>query len=707
MDLRRALIAKTLRVPVVEGAAGDGAATARRLDIALMSVGFKCSRELLEHLSALHPVVVEDAGATVLAAVRELAGDHVRHNAYFIDFPDNVPDTVDFWSRCIAEALLDQRTAGNIAAQLARRVVNLLDLPAYGRYQHTYEELLARHDELIPAAGDRVTVLNLGAALTEESHALYVGLASSGIPLSESDLKLLGTLAELHVADAQPDAIPMRETRALVNAARLAEGRPVEVDTVTDVLRLACALSGGDVTLTTATRLRSFRRPERRALLALLDTVPQAKLPDVNRHAEPFKRLGERLHPHEYPQWPRAQDVFAVARGEKVARSFAARVELALAGGDPDTALAVLEPAPGLLIRAVDRLARAGADPDGLAAAVRGAAPAVATRVLLSLREQVVNRATPDPARVFVNRNARPWVAADARATLPQRTIEALTAALDEAIASRLPRVERLVIHPDARALALPLTGKQRPDGLGLLPRGSLSPLGRRVRFFVYWKQRAVMTDYDLSVLLLDKDFGLAGHVSWTNLQEHGAVHSGDITEAPDGATEFIDLDLGRVDAHYVVPQVNIYSGESFDAVEEAFFGFMERADDQHGRPFEPRTVRMKSDLYGAGHVSLPVLFARRADGAWHAQWLHLQLSGRPSFNLLEGNRVSTSMVVRAMAERDYLRLDYVQRLLGADVVEDPDGRPVTYIGLEAPEALPAGSIVYTPLNLPELLNSA
>ena len=104
------------------------------------------------------------------------------------------------------------------------------------------------------------------------------------------------------------------------------------------------------------------------------------------------------------------------------------------------------------------------------------------------------------------------------------------------------------------------------------------------MRFFVYWKQREQRTDYDLSVLLLDDDFLLAGQVSWTNLSELGAVHSGDITEAPDGATEFIDLDLGRVSARYVVPQVNIYSGEGFDDAEEAFFGFMEREPEQRGR---------------------------------------------------------------------------------------------------------------------------
>ena len=98
MELRSALIAKTLRVPAIDGPAGDGGTVARRLDVALLSVGFKCSRELLDHLSGLHPVVAQEAGEAALGAVRELVGDHVRHNAYFIDFPANVPDTLAFWA---------------------------------------------------------------------------------------------------------------------------------------------------------------------------------------------------------------------------------------------------------------------------------------------------------------------------------------------------------------------------------------------------------------------------------------------------------------------------------------------------------------------------------------------------------------------------------------------------------------------------------
>ena len=70
---------------------GDiGAVAARQVDAVLMSAGFKCSAELLTALGSLEPGAVTDLGVQVIGWARELAGDHVRHNVYFIDFPRNV-----------------------------------------------------------------------------------------------------------------------------------------------------------------------------------------------------------------------------------------------------------------------------------------------------------------------------------------------------------------------------------------------------------------------------------------------------------------------------------------------------------------------------------------------------------------------------------------------------------------------------------------
>src|SRR5262249_45007370 len=125
--------------------------------------------------------------------------------------------------------------------------------------------------------------------------------------------------------------------------------------------------------------------------------------------------------------------------------------------------------------------------------------------------------------------------------------------------------------------------------------------------------------------------------------------------------------------------------------------------------PFEPRTVRAKSELFGAGRVALPVLFERHGDG-WRAKWMHLNLRGGASFNRVEENRLSTALLVRGIAERRYLQLSYLESLLyrnGALPAQPGGAEPLTYVGIEAPEDLPAGSTIITPANLHELLSSA
>ncbi|MFD5402203.1 TerD family protein [Streptomyces griseorubiginosus] len=717
--LERLVIRHTLRIPAPAGPAGAGDVAARQFDAALMSVGFKLSADALRTLSGLSEGTVVDTAVRTLATVRELVGDHVRHNVHFVDFPANVPDTFEFWTRCVTEALEDRKARPGIIAQLRTGVVNLLTLPSYGTYQHTYEEMLAAHDELLAAAGDRLTVLHPGEPLEAEVTALYLALAGSSTPLGEEHLADLEVLARYCADGPQPETIPVRENRAVVNAARLKAGSAPLLDTVTDVLRLACAVSDGDVSLQQPTRFRTMSRPVRRTLLAGLDEVvarTPAKLADVLTHREAFKRLGERLHPHEYPRWPHAAEVFAVARGEKKAYSFDGRVEALFDAGDVTGAAELLKSAPGKLFRGLDRLLRSAATQeqrDAVVAAVEEVAPEVSGRVVLSVREYLHNRAgETGRKRVFINRGGRAHVTDDTRQAVPEDERKRLIALLDAETARRLPSPERLLVDPDVLGVALPLSGRATAAGLGVLPRGSVSRVdGELLRFFVYWKQKERVTDYDLSALLLDAEYDTVSWLSYTNLRAVEGEHSGDITNAPDGASEFINLRLGSVRGTYVVPQVNIFSGEQFEEAEESFFGFMLREGEQKGRPFEPRTVRMKSELRGPGRVALPLAFRRAEDGSWHAKWLHLYLKGHPAHNRVEGNQVSVANLLRGIVEREQLTVGYLTGLMangGTDVATwdataVPD-EPVTYIGLERPEGLHPDSVVITPENLRDLI---
>jgi len=199
--------------------------------------------------------------------------------------------------------------------------------------------------------------------------------------------------------------------------------------------------------------------------------------------------------------------------------------------------------------------------------------------------------------------------------------------------------------------------------------------------------------------------------VSWTNLTGFGGKHSGDITDAPDGASEFIDLRLDRVSAHYLVPQVHVYSGEGFDKVDEALFGFMTRDAAQRGLPYEPRTVRMRSALSGGSRIVLPLVFFRGGDGRWWAKWMHLGVRGQSWGNQTEVGSLGTSSLVRGIVERRFLLLSHLVKLLCAKAetyaLYEPGmelTEPVTFVGIERPESLPEGSDMFALDRLNELI---
>ena len=739
MDLNQAVIARRGRVPLPEPVPGNGAVVTRQLDAALMSAGFKLSRDLFEELSRRETGQVLDVGVAVLGAARALAGDHVGHNPYFRDFPFNVPSTLEFWAELIERALAVGIVPGSglyveIGGGELVEAGSLLSLPGYGTVQHTYEDMLAAHEALAASAGDRITVLHKGGSPRAEAQALYLELAGSRVPLAGEDLVLLEVLAAECAEGPPPERIPVRENRAVINKVALAAGHPLLADTVTDVLRLAAAVSGGDVTLETASRFRSFARPERRVIMAALDTVVRdspAKLADVARYAEPWKRLGERLHPHEHARFPHARRVFAVARGEDQFPSLASQAEHAFREGERARAARRLASAPGLLFRSLDRLLRSAvpAERAVIMDIAAQAAPSVSGRVLLSVREHFQNRSAADGAglpRIFANRKGRAWVGPETRAGIDAGTRRDVLAMLDEAVAARLPEGGRVIVDPAVLGVALPLSGKAAAPGLGVMPRGSVSAVvpGDQdvLSFFVYWRQKSRRTDYDLSALLATADFTRGDFVSWQAYHSEDAAvsYSGDVTDAPDGATEFISCDLRRMSMPVVIPQVNIYSGEAFDDAAEAFFGYMLRGSAQRGAPFEAATVRMKSDLRGSGRVALPLAFLRGEDGRWRAKWLHFYLKGRPAMNVVQDSRLSASLLARTVIERDYLRVAHLAGLMGARTADrgfvraaTPDDLalaatdapgPVTYIGLDRPEGLPDDAAVFTLANLAGLI---
>jgi hypothetical protein len=505
LELFDLILARTLRVPQVGVVtSGDSEVLSRQVDIALMNLGFKADRGLLTHLRGLNPTQAKGVCLSILRGVQRVVGGHVAHNTYFRDFPKNIPNTLEFWVSCLTRQL---------AAYAEPSKLDLLSLPGYGSYAHTYQEMVEAHEALIPSLKAKFKLLTLGGTLDEEAIRLFRLLAESPVPLNEGDLEILTTLSNLpQVLGSGLPSSPVRENRAVVNAARVRAGLPFATDTVTDTLRVAVCLSGGDVTLDKPTKFKSFPRKLRRllcqGLYSLLVTSPE-KVSDVSRYQEMWKRLGEKLHPYEFGL-TQVNELFDLARGDKTQKSLQGRIEEAFLAKNWPLVMSLATKAPGVLFRSVDRALVAGCPPATLLGALEETVGKVSCRVLLSLREHLLNRERRNATgkRVFSNTKGKSWIEDETRNPLPGVVVEGLINLLDLEIEARLPTLTNLAVDMKVKGVALPLSEKNKASGFGVLQRGSVSKIeGNVLRFFMYWKEKETRTDYDLSCILLNWDF--------------------------------------------------------------------------------------------------------------------------------------------------------------------------------------------------------
>ncbi|HEU4735211.1 MAG TPA: MXAN_6230/SCO0854 family RING domain-containing protein, partial [Kofleriaceae bacterium] len=464
-----------------------------------------------------------------------------------------------------------------------------------------------------------------------------------------------------------PARIPVKETMAIALARlwMVAPDRRAMVTatrghlaTATDVLRVAVVLLGGNPGLVEPMRLGSVGRGMRRAVLEALEQLAgrfpvDQVVEDAWRQRGLWKRVGERLHPYEYARrLPVATLVFAAVRQTRLdAASFgdavreeargiatvriaddrarvtpwASLVEAQLRAGDARGAAERLAQRPGELLRRVDHLVRVAQDrqPDALAAvigAVELAAARGAPATLLALASHIARRTAPWPRRVFFpgGEPLGAWGAADHRPALRGDAIGALVALIRAELVSRAAarrNFARAVIDRGLVDLQVPFAERTGSRARIAWPRGSElalpapAPGAPPLRLVLHWQEPATAhVDLDLSLALFDEAWRHVATCNFENLVvgDRAAVHSGDVTAAPAplGATELVDLDVGRLRALGVRHAVMVVFGGGSVALDQLTHGFAGLAIAPHaGEPFDPRAVAQRFDLHGRSAI--------------------------------------------------------------------------------------------------------
>ncbi|WP_315066215.1 hypothetical protein [Actinomyces oris] len=643
----------------------------------LRALGYRLSTPAREVL--IHP---EQAWALVNAAARLSSGSpSAEYRPFYPDFPIQV--------RTASEATL----LVNAALHYLGDVVGVRILPDY------------RPSPREPLPGDDGALTELGLATTQDLERIVADLIAQATPFSAQDRADLTALR-----DFGPEAAPrvaVKENLAVLTVTFPDLDFSASYRTVTDVLRLAVAMAGGDVSLAEPCRFPSFSRAQRRRLLGLLDAVGQVQdgrdsAEEMARRCERWKRLARHLRPGDYARrFPRATALLhQVASGDAEA-GFTSRLEEALVRRDVESALRLLSARPGVFARRLNQLLRLCADDvarERVVAEFARVAPEVSLPVLVRLWEYF---SSPGP-------DALPWrVVAIKAATGTKTTLipstrrpgpadAAVVRAVEEALRQR-KRLGRIAVDQGMyEGYTAPVGLRSASPGMRTAGRGTRLPLpeGETIRFFLHWRDlpeappeapgpagpaaaedRDTRVDLDLSAFFVSEDFARTEQIAYYNLRSTAAVHSGDLTSAPDGAAEFIDVTLAealRQGWRYVVMTVHSFSHHRLSEVPECWAGAMARgADPQSGEVFEASTVMQRLDLISPTFNATPFVIdlAERRLIWWD---LPVGVGEHQVVNLdLSSNRVLAHLL--DLLEGQRMPLAHLLGLLADVVVEDPD----------------------------------
>ncbi len=520
-----------------------------------------------------------------------------------------------------------------------------------------------------PGLTDKVKLTLIRKGTADHFKGTLRQLIASNTSISDTDKADIKWFLETFGFTELPPTIPHKEVLAFVGSLAVEVGADLSrhFTTATDVLRLATAMSGGDVSLAADTKYRSFRRSERRYLLNLLERCGNLA-EDMVRHKGKWLRLGERLHPGEYVKLTGVLNVFALLRNDGKVRTFGSRVELALKERDISRCLELLEARPGSLARRLDELLRVtdrrGNKHIEVVTTFSRVAERVSTPVLLQVRTHFLHRAVGGcDLRVFFPKGsvAKAKAVEDKLPSLPGAVCTELMGICDRTLLNRfsgLPKLGKCFLRDELKGCLVPFSQRSASKSLRTLTRGSRLAItggGDTVRFFVYWKQKqGDRTDLDLSAVFFAGDWSYKEAITYYNLRSmpYRACHSGDRTSAPKGACEFIDVDIPSALAYggrYVVMCVKSFTQQHFATLPECHAGWMLRASPNSGEVFEPKTVMDKLDISADSVFSIPLILdlERR-----EVLWADMALKSNPRWaNNVQGNLNSIGLFGKAFTQ--------------------------------------------------------
>ncbi|AXX92245.1 hypothetical protein CPU12_01445 [Malaciobacter molluscorum LMG 25693] len=566
-----------------------------RLQMEAMQLGFVFTNEALNSLLNETTVLKKE----ILNLFSQLTGANNIYRPFYENFPSEVLDQDD--SVLYFNAILHYLSQGIWRLPYLKK--NRVDLPLKD-IEYKIIDLINVNDYLV----------------------LFENLLSSVSSISKDDMKSL----EFFIRDFDSETLKKFLPKQIVfkeilcsffGLCLLYEKNDLlenfELKTSTDILRVATFISGGDISLTTNTKFK-LKRKVRKYLINNLEKV--IIIEDIKRHEKKWKRLFHCLHIGEYKNAKKCNQIADLLRNEKL-RTNNYIIEQALLELDFEKLMEFVPQNSGEFARRLDHLLRVFDEnkANKILETFNNKISKISSKVLYQLlahfrvrnnnQENIMHKELLDfRTRVIMPKGdvGKVKILKSKLPAISQIIVNNIINVIKQELLNRykdLGNLGKVWISPSLKNAPIPLQMRSSSEGLKVIQRGTRLPIKKDkniLRFFVHW----IGFDIDLSACFLTKDFLLYSQIAYFNLKgnDYKAVHSGDITyaPAPNGACEFIDIDLSSIKdkkIRYITLDVRVYSGPSFK-YQNANVGWMFRdklADE--GEIFDARTVNQRISI--------------------------------------------------------------------------------------------------------------
>jgi len=439
--------------------------------------------------------------------------------------------------------------------------------------------------------------------------------------------------------------------------------------TVTDILRVAVHMSGGDISLPKVPRkliranrwsshqsanperekfkFKSFSRPERRIILSLLEKT-NCDASEAKLKAQRWAKLGHSLHVGEYAKkFPKALAMFNSVRNEKV-QSWYGKVNSAFASSFNE-GIKLLSQRPGEFMRKLDWLLRTEVsstkpfkgnilakyftkDPhvsDSLKKLTleervalvldvfKVIAPKVSNKVLYEAYSHFEGRYEEKTNRTIMVKGSRKRTTLPSLPAIPASVIESVQRGVIEALMSKfaaLPKLEKVYVDEQLKNIPMPTNMRSLNSSLKPTIRGLRMPIGNTdskvIRVYVHWFDERGNKDIDLSTTFVGNNKQPIV-IAYTNLRNEFTTHSGDVRHRQGACAEYIDIEIAKArKAGYKYATVDIrnFNGGSLASIKDCVFGFMEREFPESNKTFLPSTLANSMKLESSSTVTLAVI---------------------------------------------------------------------------------------------------